>query len=471
MISTPGVHNRLSAQSTGRRYRPPSTKNTLCDTLVVTPEASRNGVMLFGKNSDREPNEAQYLFHAPAQEHPPGSSVQCTYIAIPQARRTHAVLLSRPFWVWGAEMGVNEHGVAIGNEAVYSKVPPNRQGGLLGMDLVRLGLERAVNARQAVQVITGLLEAHGQGGQCGLYLKDYYHNSFLIADPQEAWVLDTVDRHWAARRVRGVYTISNMVSTGSQWDMASPDLVSYAVERGWCRSPETFHFGECYSDVVHTTLTFCRQRSARAAAALRAKGGVDPAAVCTVLRDHVFLAAERPVERGLYGASVCMHAGLTILRGYQSTASLIALLPPGRPPLVLATGTSAPCTSVYKPFWPDLPLPDAGPVPSARYDPRTLFWRHERLHRLALRNHAAALALFSAERDALEAELRREALALLDSPPAERAACTQRAWQRAEAAEADWLKRLHEARLPDTRPWHYRLAWKRFNRQAHFPGN
>ncbi|RMF45349.1 MAG: hypothetical protein D6755_08210, partial [Anaerolineae bacterium] len=248
----------------------------MCDTLVVTPEASQTHVTLFGKNSDREPNEAQYLFHAPAQEHPPDSTLQCTYITIPQARRTHAVLLSRPFWIWGAEMGVNEHGVAIGNEAVYSKVPPNKQGGLLGMDLVRLGLERAATAQEAIHVITTLLETHGQGGQCGLYIKDYYHNSFLIADPHEAWVLDTVDRHWAARRVQGVGTISNGITTANQWDMASPDLVSYAVQRGWCRSAEDFDFGACYSDFLHTTLTFCRQRASHTAQQLRATPGITP---------------------------------------------------------------------------------------------------------------------------------------------------------------------------------------------------
>lgn len=40
----------------------------------------------------------------PGGEHAPGSTVKCTYISIPQAPRTHAVVLSKPTWMWGAEM-------------------------------------------------------------------------------------------------------------------------------------------------------------------------------------------------------------------------------------------------------------------------------------------------------------------------------------------------------------------------------
>jgi dipeptidase len=96
----------------------------MCDTMVAAGGQSVDGAVLFGKNSDRERNEAQYLEVVPRKSHRKGSSLKLTHVKIPQAAETHAVLLSKPFWIWGAEIGANEHGVVIGNEAVYGKRTP-----------------------------------------------------------------------------------------------------------------------------------------------------------------------------------------------------------------------------------------------------------------------------------------------------------------------------------------------------------
>ena len=91
-----------------------------------------------------------------------------------------------PWWVWGFEHGVNEHGVAIGNQTVFSNEPIEQTPGLIGMDLVRLALERGRDAREALEVIATLIETHGQGGAAFAPDAPGYHNSFLLADPQQS---------------------------------------------------------------------------------------------------------------------------------------------------------------------------------------------------------------------------------------------------------------------------------------------
>jgi dipeptidase len=136
----------------------------MCDTLGVLFD----GHSLFGKNSDRSPNEAQVTEFYPARVCKE-TSLSATYVAIPQARETKAVLLSRPVWMWGAEIGVNEAGVAIGNEAVFTKGLTASPRSRHGSAAARAGAFES--AESAVNTIIELLETYGQGGNCGLTIR------------------------------------------------------------------------------------------------------------------------------------------------------------------------------------------------------------------------------------------------------------------------------------------------------------
>ncbi|HXZ98092.1 MAG TPA: hypothetical protein VED24_01860, partial [Candidatus Acidoferrum sp.] len=109
----------------------------MCDTLAALKNSTSDGSAILAKNSDREPNEGHGLFFFPGRRHEPGEKVKCTYVDVPQVEETYATLLSAPHWMFGCEMGANEYGVAIGNEAVFTK-EPERDTGLLGMDMMRL---------------------------------------------------------------------------------------------------------------------------------------------------------------------------------------------------------------------------------------------------------------------------------------------------------------------------------------------
>lgn len=349
----------------------------MCDTLVALGNSTQDGSVILGKNSDRPPNEAQVVRRVPRAKHPEGATVKCTHIEIPQARETLEVLLSCPFWIWGAEMGANECGVAIGNEAVWSK-ESYADTGLLGMDLLRLGLERGNTARGALEVMVELLEKHGQGGNCFLDMPLKYHNSFIIADLGEAWTLETADRYWVAKRVTDIGSISNGYTIGSEWDLGSPDVVQHAIEKGWCESEEAFDFARCYGDPGMREIVHCVERVSRSAGLLQQrKGDLTTSDMMDYLKDHNGCGAgEWNPDRQVN--TICMHAGPAVLS--QSTASYVAHLTQDVCTHWL-TGGSTPCISVYIPFYSGTDIPEALTEGRDAYEERSYWWRHERLVR------------------------------------------------------------------------------------------
>ena len=437
----------------------------MCDTVVALGNVTADGVTLFGKNSDREPNEAQEIVRFPAADHAPGNTVTCTYLDIPQVEHTYTVLLAKPFWIWGAEMGANEHGVTIGNEAVFTKVPHDEQPGLIGMDFLRLALERSRTAREALAVITQLLERYGQSGNCGFQHPLYYHNSFIIADPHDAWVLETASREWAAVQVKGIYTISNGITIGRAWDEASTDLVRYAIDHKWCKSRDDFNFARCYSDSVYTRFSYSHDRQCRTTDLLTAqKGRLTPEAIMRVLRDHGPRADRRwSPASGLNTVTVCWHAGFGPIRASQSVGSMVSHLAPDKQ-THFVTGTSAPCISTFKPVWLDTDLPDLGPSPIGTYDAATFFWRHEVLHRATLRDYATRFAVYQNERDELERRYIPGAFTCTD-----RSAYAAQCFSEAEQAMRRWIACVQPADILTHQPLLYSMAWRKFNRQANMP--
>ena len=441
----------------------------MCDTLVVLPDSTERGEVLLAKNSDREPNEAQQVVLVAAADHPADAVVPCTYLAIPQVARTHAVLLSQPYWMWGAEMGANEHGVVIGNEAVFTRVPHTKEPALLGMDLLRLALERATTAAEAVDVICRLLKAHGQGGQAGHTKHLEYDNSFLVADPREAWVLETAGREWAAQRVTaGVRSISNALSLHGSFDRSSDGLISYAVGRGWCRGAEDFDFAGQYSDRIYTRFGRGFERQCRTGELAGAvPGGAGVLDAMTVLRDHGPGGGPHwTPATGLTGVQVCMHAGFGPIRGSQSVASLVSRLPGEGLATHWVTGASAPCTALFAPVWFDSGLPDQGPAPTGRRDEGSRWWRHERLHRATLADYPRAIAMYADERDDLQRTLVEQAEHAAAGSLEDRAACSRDALAQIDAAEARWVEAVVQATAASGPRSLHAKAWRSWDRQA-----
>jgi hypothetical protein len=179
----------------------------MCDSLVALGPATDTGRTIFAKNSDRPPDEAQVLERHRSRAS--GGTLRCTYIDVEDAD-TIAVTGSRPWWQWGFEHGVNDAGVVAGNETIYTTLDPRgAPPALIGMDLVRLGLERAITAADWVDVVTALLERYGQGGSGHHGVDRPYWSSFLVADRYTAFVVETSGRAWAVEPVERTRAISN----------------------------------------------------------------------------------------------------------------------------------------------------------------------------------------------------------------------------------------------------------------------
>lgn len=347
----------------------------MCDTAVVLGNATADGAVIFSKNSDRPANECQPLNYFPRHQYPPGSRLRCTWIDVPQVSETFAVLGSRPYWIWGFEIGVNEHGVAIGNEAVYSR-EPYQEIGLLGMDLIRLGLERGCTAHEALHVIVDLLEEFGQGGNCDLANPRTYHNSFIIADPTSAWVLETAGRRWIAQQVRGRRSISNVLTIGTEWDEASPDLIEHAVSEGWWPRGTDFDFAKAYGD-PNRDVRSGTCRFARSTALVEGRHAIGVDDLAAVLRDH---------ESSLADGSpspICMHA--TPPRTGETAASFVVHLRPNAPDLLRTlawTSFGSPCLSPLLPLYVGAVVPPTilGAAGST-FDSSSPWWRTERIQR------------------------------------------------------------------------------------------
>jgi secernin len=195
------------------------------DMVVALPRAAADGVALFGQNCTRPADRGVGLACEPARSRALGESVRLQNLTLPQPRQTFAVLGVQPPGEWGFLGGVNERHVAVGQTTMATRLPSARPG-LTGCELVRLTLERAGGARQAVDCLTDLVTRHGQGDGGA-------DHAFLVADGREAYVVETAGEHWAVQEVGAVRAVSEACLLRQDWDRISRGLADLAVGKGW----------------------------------------------------------------------------------------------------------------------------------------------------------------------------------------------------------------------------------------------
>ena len=201
------------------------------------------------------------------------------------------------------------------------------------------------------------------------------------------------------------------------------------------------------------------------------KGQITEEMMMRILRDHGAKADENySPAKGLIQNPPCMHAGAGMIRGSQTTGSLVShLTADTQTHWVTATSapcTSAPCTSIFKPIWIDAGLPDLGQVPTGHYNHAALWWRHEALHRGVLRDYTTRMAVYQAERDQMEARFLAGAREHKDRPAAERAAFTVQCFNEVDEATDRWSKQVQSTPPQQKLPRLYLKVWEKLVKQC-----
>jgi hypothetical protein len=322
-----------------------------CDTMVSVSDTSARSNTVFGKNSDRPHDETQPLELHPRQVHPAETDAGCQFVSVPQASTTYRHVGSRPYWCHGYEHGFNEHQVVIGNEAFPSKAVESTDQRLIGMELVRLGLERGATAAEATEVITSLTEQFGQGKFANDAGVRTYDNLFIVADPTEAYIVETVEHDWAVKRVEGVASISNVGSIRTDWSSISP---AHRPTNG----DGPVDWGDLVADwdgAASGTERQCRSNAVLSANA----GGIDVQTMMSVLSDHVLDESPSVHPDPFPGSQrgICTHSDNGTARGTTAASVIADLNSDGSRLPIYWCNLYSPCMGLYFPVFMEGTLP------------------------------------------------------------------------------------------------------------------
>ena len=235
-----------------------------CTNLIVGKKASADGSVMVSYSAD-DFGSFGYLRHFPAAEHAKGATrfiydwETNNYLGeIAEARETYNVIGN-----------MNEHQLTV-TETTFGGRPElvDTTGVLDYGSLMYIALQRAKTAREAIGVITGLIERYGY---CST------GESFTIADKEEAWVMDLIGKGpgrkgavWVAMRVPDdcICAHANQ-SRIRQFPLDDPDnclyakdVISFAREKGYYQGKEDadFSFCEAYAPADFSALRFCEAR-------------------------------------------------------------------------------------------------------------------------------------------------------------------------------------------------------------------
>ena len=236
---------------------------TACTNVLVSRGASADGSVMISYLADAG-GFMDPLYFYPGGNYQPGDSVDiiCWHYGhllgrIPQVARTYKVIGN-----------MNEHQVAIGETTFTGRPELRDPNGFIDYGaMMYIALQRARTAREAIQVMTSLVQEFGYAST---------GESFSIADKNEAWIMEFIGKGkhgkgavWVAARVPDGYMAAHANQArirkinwkDTQNWMWSDDLVDFARQMGWFDGKkEDFSFVDAYAPVTPRSLLLCEGR-------------------------------------------------------------------------------------------------------------------------------------------------------------------------------------------------------------------
>lgn len=236
-----------------------------CTNLIITKGASADGSTFISYAADSHELYGE-LYLQPGAVFPPGAMRDIVewdtgkFLGrIPQARQT--------YWRVG---NINEHQVSVGETTFGGReelAKPDKNAAVDYGSLMYIALERAKTAREAIKVMTDLATEYGYASE---------GESFSVADPNEAWILEMIGKGegakgalWVARRIPdgaiSGHANQSRIRTFTLHDPANclyaPDVISFARAKGWFSGKdEEFSFADTYAPADFGSLRACEAR-------------------------------------------------------------------------------------------------------------------------------------------------------------------------------------------------------------------
>lgn len=163
---------------------------------------------------------------------------------------------------------MNEHSLIITETTFGGRHElENPDGGIDYGSLIYITLQRARTAREAIRIIVDLADTYGYCSS---------GESFTIADPDEAWIMELIGRGkqgkgivWVARRIPDGYVSAHAnqarITTFPKDDpencLYSDDVVELARSMGWYEgTDEDFSFADAYAPLDFSAMRGCEAR-------------------------------------------------------------------------------------------------------------------------------------------------------------------------------------------------------------------